>query len=108
LSTLTEITIRGENPRFVVTSLTDDPRSVYEAIYCARGDMENRIKEQQLYLFATRTSGRLMRVNQVRLWLSSVAYVLRGGPRISDRLLRWYPEQEGGVWNATEETEVPT
>jgi len=71
-----EITIRGENPRFVVTSLTDDPRSVYEAIYCARGDMENRIKEQQLYLFATRTSGRLMRVNQVRLWLSSVAYVL--------------------------------
>ena len=71
-----EITIRGENPRFVVTSLTDDPRSVYEAIYCARGDMENRIKDQQLYLFATRTSGRLMRVNQVRLWLSSVAYVL--------------------------------
>ena len=71
-----EITIRGENPRFVVTSLADDPRSVYEEIYCARGDMENRIKEQQLYLFATRTSGRLMRVNQIRLWLSSVAYVL--------------------------------
>ena len=71
-----EITIRGENPRFVVTSLSDHPATVYEAIYCARGDMENRIKEQQLYLFATRTSGRLMRVNQVRLWLSSVAYVL--------------------------------
>ncbi len=71
-----EITIRGENPRFVVTSLDDDPRTVYETIYCARGDMENRIKEQQLQLFATRTSGRLMRVNQVRLWLSSVAYVL--------------------------------
>ncbi len=71
-----EITIRGENPRFVVTSLSDDPKSLYEAIYCARGDMENRIKEQQLQLFATRTSGRLMRVNQVRLWLSSVAYVL--------------------------------
>ncbi len=71
-----EITIRGENPRFVVTSLSDDPARVYEAIYCARGDMENRIKEQQLQLFATRTSARLMRVNQVRLWLSSVAYVL--------------------------------
>lgn len=71
-----EITIRGENPRFVVTSLGDDPGWVYETLYCARGDMENRIKEQQLQLFATRTSGRLMRVNQVRLWLSSVAYVL--------------------------------
>ena len=71
-----EITIRGENPRFVVTSLADAPATVYEAIYCARGDMENRIKEQQLQLFATRTSARLMRVNQVRLWLSSAAYVL--------------------------------
>ncbi len=71
-----EITIRGENPRFVVTSLNDDPKWVYETLYCARGDMENRIKEQQLQLFATRTSARLMRVNQVRLWLSSVAYVL--------------------------------
>ncbi len=78
-----EITIRGENPRFVVTSLNDDPATVYEAIYCARGDMENRIKEQQLQLFATRTPGRLMRVNQVRLWLSSVAYVLL------DELRRW-------------------
>jgi hypothetical protein len=71
-----EITIRGENPRFIVTSLADDPQALYEELYCARGDMENRIKEQQLYLFATRTSGRLMRVNQLRLWLSSVAYVL--------------------------------
>ncbi len=71
-----EITIRGENPRFVVTSLDLDPQTIYEELYCARGDMENRIKEQQLQLFATRTPGRLMRVNQVRLWLSSVAYVL--------------------------------
>ena len=71
-----EITIRGENPRFVVTSLDLDPQTIYEKLYCARGDMENRIKEQQLHLFATRTPGRLMRVNQVRLWLSSVAYVL--------------------------------
>jgi hypothetical protein len=74
-----EITMIGENPRFVVTSLSPDrvdAQTVYETIYCARGDMENRIKEQQLDLFATRTSGRLMRVNQLRLWLSSVAYVL--------------------------------
>ena len=71
-----EITLRGENPRFVVTSLELDRQAVYEQIYCARGDMENRIKEQQLQLFATRTSGRLMRVNQIRLWLSSVAYLL--------------------------------
>ena len=74
-----EITVRGENPRFVVTSLAAErlaAQRVYEDLYCARGDMENRIKEQQLDLFATRTSGRLMRVNQLRLWLSSVAYVL--------------------------------
>jgi hypothetical protein len=74
-----EITLRGENPRFVVTSLSADrvdSRTLYEKLYCARGDMENRIKEQQLDLFATRTSGHLMRVNQIRLWLSSVAYVL--------------------------------
>ena len=74
-----EITQCGENPRFIVTSLPASraaARRVYEEIYCARGDMENRIKEQQLDLFATRTSGRLMRVNQLRLWFSSVAYVL--------------------------------
>jgi hypothetical protein len=74
-----EITLIGENPRFVVTSLASeavDARTVYETIYCARGDMENRIKEQQLDLFSTRTPGRLMRVNQLRLWLSAVAYVL--------------------------------
>jgi hypothetical protein len=72
-----EITLRGENPRFIVTSLAAeqaDARTVYETIYCARGDMENRIKEQQLDLFADRTPARLMRVNQVRLWLASVAY----------------------------------
>jgi hypothetical protein len=74
-----EITERGENPRFVVTSLSADridATTLYEKIYCARGDMENRIKEQQLCLFADRTSARLMRVNQVRLWMSSVAYML--------------------------------
>jgi hypothetical protein len=74
-----EITERGPNPRFVVTSLSAneiDGKTLYEELYCARGDMENRIKEQQLDLFSTRTSGRLMRVNQMRLWLSSVAYTL--------------------------------
>ena len=74
-----EITQGGPNPRFVVTSLPAeefDPVTVYERIYCARGDMENRIKEQQLYLFADRTSARSMEVNQLRLWFSSVAYTL--------------------------------
>jgi len=69
----------GENPRFIVTSLgksAGDARTLYEDVYCARGDMENRIKEQQLALFADRTSAETMRANQLRLWLSSVAYVL--------------------------------
>jgi hypothetical protein len=70
---------KGANPRFVVTSLsheTRDARSLYEDLYCARGDMENRIKEQQLALFADRTSAATMRANELRLWFSSVAYVL--------------------------------
>lgn len=67
------------NPRFVVTSLSPeqwDARALYEDLYCARGDMENRIKEQQLDMFADRTSAHTMRANQLRLWFSSVAYVL--------------------------------
>jgi hypothetical protein len=70
---------KGANPRFVVTSLSSKEfaaESLYEQEYCARGEMENRIKEQQLYLFADRTSASTMRANQLRLWLSSVAYVL--------------------------------
>jgi hypothetical protein len=70
---------KGENPRFVVTSLSSaevEARCLYEEIYCARGEMENRIKEQQLYLFADRTSAATMRANQLRLWFSSLAYVL--------------------------------
>ncbi len=70
---------KGENPRFVVTSLSKnavDPKTVYERWYCPRGDMENRIKEQQLGLFADRTSSHTMRANQLRLWLASMAYVL--------------------------------
>ena len=67
------------NPRFVVTSLAVDvldAQPLYEILYCARGDMENRIKEQQLMLFADRTSAATMRANQLRLTFSSVAYVL--------------------------------
>jgi hypothetical protein len=70
---------KGANPRFVVTSLTADGRAakpLYEEDYCGRGEMENRIKEQQLHLFADRTSARTMRGNQVRLFFSSIAYVL--------------------------------
>ena len=67
------------NPRFIVTSLTaadGDGRWLYEDVYCARGEMENRIKECQLDLFADRTSSATMRANQLRLWFASMAYVL--------------------------------
>ena len=67
------------NPRFVVTSLTAeafDARTLYEEQYCARGDMENRIKEQQLYLFADHLCCETMRANQLRLYFSTLAYVL--------------------------------
>jgi hypothetical protein len=67
------------NPRFIVTSLTRrecQARQLYENIYCARGDMENRIKECQADLFADRTSTETMRANQLRLWFASMAYVL--------------------------------
>lgn len=83
-----EILGEKENPRFIVTDLTDkdewakdlpemmDARSLYEKFYCARGDMENRIKEQQLDLFADRTSTASFAGNQLRLWLSTFAYLL--------------------------------
>jgi len=70
---------KGSNPRFVVTSLSAaeiDARTLYEQVYCARGEVENRIKEQQLDLFAGRTSAATMRANQLRLWFASFAYVL--------------------------------
>src|SRR5713226_3911951 len=69
---------KGENPRFVVTSLSTEAwpaQALYEQRYCARGDMENRIKEQ-LMLFSDRTSTHYLRSNQLRLYFSSVAYVL--------------------------------
>jgi hypothetical protein len=67
------------NPRFIVTSPPPDIWSVqvlYEQFYCARGEMENRIKECQLHLFADRTSSATMRANQLRLWFASFAYVM--------------------------------
>jgi len=66
----------GPNPRFVVTTLAGDPQELYEQLYCQRGEMENRIKEQQLDLFADRTSCHRFLANQLRLLLSSAAYVL--------------------------------
>jgi len=74
----------GPNPRFVVTNLatkTAGAQALYADLYCARGDMENRIKEQQLDLFADRTSTATLRANQLRLYLSSFAYLLMHGLR---------------------------
>ena len=71
-----EVNSFGRNPRYLVTNLEGDPQELYERVYCARGDMENRIKEQQLYLFADRTSCMKWWPNQFRLLLSSLAYVL--------------------------------
>lgn len=71
-----EHTDQGENPRFIVTSLAGEGQMLYEQIYCARGEVENRIKEQQLGLFADRTSCHDFVANQFRLLLSSLAYVL--------------------------------
>lgn len=75
---------KGPNPRFIVVHLPKNyaiPRDIYEQHYCARGDMENRIKEQQMALFADRTSCQMMMENQLRLWFSSLAYLLVDGIR---------------------------
>jgi hypothetical protein len=74
-----EVTKGEANPRFVVTSLTRaecGPKYLYEKVYCARGDMENRIKECQLDLYADRTSTATLRANQLRLWFASMAYLM--------------------------------
>ena len=71
-----EHTDQGANPRFVVTNLVGRAQTLYDQIYCARGEMENRIKEQQLGLFSDRTSSHYWWPNQFRLLLSSCAYVL--------------------------------
>jgi hypothetical protein len=67
---------KGDNPRYIVTDLEGDPATLYEQLYCARGEMENRIKEAQLGLFADRTSCHYFIANQFRLLLSSFAYIL--------------------------------
>jgi len=67
---------KGENPRFITTTLAGEGQQLYEQVYCARGEVENRIKEQQLGLFADRTSCHDFVANQFRLLLSSLAYVL--------------------------------
>jgi hypothetical protein len=74
-----EWTTQGPNPRFVITNLEVEQyqaQELYEQVYCARGDMENRIKEQQLDLYADRTSTAVLRANQLRLWFSTLAYLL--------------------------------
>jgi len=79
-----EVMALGNNPRFIVTNLPVEQQpgqELYEQVYCARGDMENRIKEQQLALFADRTSTATLRANQLRLYFSSIAYTLMLGLR---------------------------
>ena len=87
-----EALVGKTNPRFVVTNLPPGQwpaRTLYEDLYCARGDMENRIKEHQLQLFSIRTSCHLMRANQMRLWLSTFAYL-------------FFVELRVHVWKGTE------
>ncbi len=71
-----EHSAKGTNPRYVVTNLKGNAQAIYEDIYCARGEMENRIKETQLGLFADRTSCHRWWPNQFRVLLSSLAYAL--------------------------------
>ena len=83
-----EVMALGNNPRFIVTNLGVEQQPgqhLYEQVYCARGDMENRIKEQQLALFADRTSTATLRANQLRLYFSSIAYTLMQGFTVSCR-----------------------
>jgi hypothetical protein len=81
-----EVTSLGENPRYVVTNLAGKPEDLYDKIYCVRGEIENRIKEQQLELFADRTSCHKWWANQLRLMLSGLAYTLI--EYIRDKLLQ--------------------
>lgn len=79
-----EYLIDKTNARFIVTSFSIDTfanHTLYEDVYCARGEMENRIKEQKNFLFSDRTSAATMRANQLRLWFSSVAYLLMSALR---------------------------
>ena len=76
-----EHTDKGSNPRYVITNMRGEAKEIYDDIYCGRGDMENRIKEQQLGLFADRTSCHDWWPNQLRLLLSTLGYVLVDGLR---------------------------
>ncbi len=67
---------QGNNPRYVVTNLTGDPEALYDDVYCQRGEAENRIKEAQVGLFATRTSCHVFASNQLRVLLAALGYVL--------------------------------
>ena len=92
---------KGDNPRFVVTSLSQKvagAQHLYEQLYCARGDMENRIKECQLALFADRTSTATMQANQLRLHFASFAYaLLHGLRRLALTGTRWAKAQCGTI-----------
>jgi hypothetical protein len=92
-----EYSAKGANPRFVVTNLPDAAATLYDDRYCPRGDMENRIKEQQLMLFADRTSCSKLLANQFRLLLSGLAYTLLDGLR----RLGCGPSAESGWQSAT-------
>jgi hypothetical protein len=90
---------KGPNPRFLVTSLSTEQfatQALYEELYCARGEMENRIKEQQLALFADRTSTELMRSNQLRLYFSTFAYQLLQGLRRAPASRRSFRRKDRG------------
>jgi hypothetical protein len=79
-----EYLVDKPNARFVVTSLSIEEvtaQELYETVYCGRGDMENRIKEQKTFLFSDRTSAATMHANQLRLWFSSVAYLMMSALR---------------------------
>ena len=67
---------QGNNPRYVVTNLTGEPQALYDDLYCQRGEAENRIKEAQVGLFATRTSCHVFAANQLRMLLAALGYVL--------------------------------
>ena len=95
-----EVDAKGANPRFIVSNLPGSPYQLYYEFYCARGDMENRIKEQQLWLFADRTSCREFLANQFRLLLSSAAYILLDSlRRLGLKETPWARIQSGTIRN---------
>jgi hypothetical protein len=95
-----EFDAKGANPRFIVSNLPGSPYQLYYELYCARGDMENRIKEQQLWLFADRTSCHEFLTNQFRLLLSSAAYILLDSlRRLGLQETSWARIQSGTIRN---------